>query len=549
MLINNKRVFILLLLIQLSINSFATHIVGGVMTYRHIGGDNYELTLKVYRDCNPGNLVYDQPADIEIYNATTHAFIQTINMSHAPEVNIDPNLSDSCLIIPPGICVEEAIYTTNINLPPIPGGYRIYYKKCCRNFTILNIINPGNAGAVYETIIPDTSITFPNSSPYYNFFPPIAICINKPINFDHSATDSDGDSLVYELCRPYSCVTASGGGYIWCDDAFGPPFPYVTWRFLAPGPYSTTYPLNSSPAIAIDTFTGFLTGVPNRLGQFVVGICVKEYKNGVLIGVTKRDFQFNIVDCQVIAFDPPPDDSLCSGDTIVIGPLNPDLSYSYLWNPFTGLNNFFIPNPLFTALNLSDTSVVIDYVLSVIAVPGCDSTDTITITVFPIVPLADSSGTVVIHKGESVMISASGGVNYTWSPDSSIIGASNIPNPIVSPDKTTTYKVIIEDINGCKKTVSVKVVVVSLDFSNAFTPNGDGANDIFYAMGDGWEELEFKIFNRWGELVFETKDITQGWNGKYKGIKQPAGTYVYYVKATDFLGSPEIKRGNITLIR
>ncbi|MBK8827707.1 MAG: hypothetical protein IPO26_13580 [Saprospiraceae bacterium] len=76
-----------------------------------------------------------------------------------------------------------------------------------------------------------------------------------------------------------------------------PPFAEVVYS----AGYSATNPMGGSPQISIDPTTGIITGTPNLLGQFVVGVCVKEFKNGVQIGSIRRDFQFNVVNCQGIS--------------------------------------------------------------------------------------------------------------------------------------------------------------------------------------------------------------------------------------------------------
>ena len=118
--------------------------------------------------------------------------------------------------------------------------------------------------------------------------------------FDHSATDIDGDSLVYEFCNPL--LTNVPGFYI--NPPGAPDYPDLVFN---PG-YSFDYPINSDPAFDIDPETGLITGTPTLMGQFVVGICVKEYRDGVLLSTTNRDFQFNVTQCdvQVIAAIPEP---------------------------------------------------------------------------------------------------------------------------------------------------------------------------------------------------------------------------------------------------
>ena len=111
---------------------------------------------------------------------------------------------------------------------------------------------------------------------------------------------------------------------------------------------------------------------------------------------------------------------------------------------------------------------------------------------------------------------------------------------------------VMDDI-GCFDLDTVKLRVLegpTFYVPSAFTPNGDGLNDIFRPTAVGIAKLEyFSIFNRWGELVYETHDINQGWDGIYKGVKQPIGNYVWKLKGTDRKGVLKVMKGNVVLIR
>ena len=106
---------------------------------------------------------------------------------------IPVTINNPCLQAPPNVCVEEAVYTVNVNLPPIAGGYNIAYQRCCRNQSIVNLTNPSSEGSTYYVAIPESALSSCNSSPYFNEFPPLALCIGEELVFDHSATDPDGD--------------------------------------------------------------------------------------------------------------------------------------------------------------------------------------------------------------------------------------------------------------------------------------------------------------------------------------------------------------------
>lgn len=348
-----KKLFFFLLLVLFSFKTFSTHIIGGEITYKNLGSNNYEVTLKIYRDCNPGNAIYDMPAYVFVFdNAGNIYTILTLDFPGSTKLPIA--IANPCNVVPPSVCVEEAIYKKTVNLPPRAGGYNLVYQRCCRNYSILNIIGPGATGATYMAHLPGPEVVAVNSNPSYKTFPPIALCINEPIIFDHSASDQDGDSLVYELCDPYlgadqncpkptddpSCVQ-SFGGY-----ADPPPYPFVNWA----SPYIGAYPLDASPVLSIDPQTGLLTGTPTKLGQFVVGVCVKEYRKGILLSTNKRDFQFNIVSCGPPIATIPTQQYFCVGNTITFGN-NTINGSTYFWNfgdPGTSADTSHLITPTYT---------------------------------------------------------------------------------------------------------------------------------------------------------------------------------------------------------
>jgi len=267
----------------------ATHIIGGELYYDCLGGNNYLITLKVYRDCLNGQAPFDNPASISIWDAGGN-LLQTINLPFPGASNVPFTPNSPCFQAPPNVCVEEAIYAFQTTLPIQATGITLAYQRCCRNNSIVNLVNPGSTGSTYQTTIPGTNLISCNSSPRFNNFPPIAVCLGDTLKFDHSATDPDGDSLVYELCSTYHGGSVATPMPI---PTSPPPFTPITFS----PPFSAIYPLASNPPIAVNPATGFMTAVPNQVGQYVVGVCVREYRNGVLIGVHQRDFQFNVTAC------------------------------------------------------------------------------------------------------------------------------------------------------------------------------------------------------------------------------------------------------------
>ena len=153
-----------------------------------------------------------------------------------------------------------------------------------------------------------------------------------------------------------------------------------------------------------------------------------------------------------------------------------------------------------------------------------------------------------------VQLRAAGGINYHWEP-ANALSEPNSAFPIANPSVTTTYTVSISDINGCAAKDSIIVNVSKGDpangylLPNAFTPNGDGINDCFGVQKWGMvQKLELFIYDRWGKLIFYTKDASRCWDRTYHAKSQPAGTYIYQIKAEAICGSI-FRKGTVTLLK
>ncbi|MCB0653722.1 MAG: gliding motility-associated C-terminal domain-containing protein [Saprospiraceae bacterium] len=275
-------------------NLKATHIVGGRIGYNCLGGDQYEIEVSVFRDCYNGDqqAPFDNPAYVGIYNQF-NVMVQSIPIALMDDDTLTTIITDPCLVIVAGVCVHTTTYRKVVTLPFIPGGYTLSYQRCCRNITIENIINPVETGATFDIQLTEAAMLKCNSSPTFNNYPAIYICADKPLEFDHSATDADGDILVYKLCAPKAGGSLSNPQPI--PPETPPPYDEVLW---GPG-FSVDNMLGLGDSLKIDSQTGLLTATPGITGQFVVGVCVEEYDavTGELLSVTRRDFQYNVVIC------------------------------------------------------------------------------------------------------------------------------------------------------------------------------------------------------------------------------------------------------------
>lgn len=289
-----KKIFTLLLVV-LSTGAFATHIVGGFISYRFISGSTYEVKLTIYRDCT-SSTPFDGTS-----GATTNAIlgmfdsnnnlVNTFGLVNPVITTVQAPNDNPCLQINTNVCVEEGVYTTTITVPSATQGYTLVHERCCRNGSITNVFDPGNQGAAYSAYIPPTA-TYHNSSPIFNTLPPLFICINSPLVLNYSASDADGDVLTYSLCTPNNAGDATNPAP---NPPVGPPLSTIPWQ----SPYSTSNLLGGTSPLAIDPNTGVITGTPSTIGQFVVGVCVSEYRNGQLIATYLRDFQFNVTQCNI----------------------------------------------------------------------------------------------------------------------------------------------------------------------------------------------------------------------------------------------------------
>ncbi|MFT3884169.1 MAG: hypothetical protein QM724_01690 [Flavobacteriales bacterium] len=185
----------------------ATHIVGGELYYTALGNDNYEVTLNLFRDCGPGNDLgtgFDATAVIGVFRMSGQYLRKYYVSTPAQGEQVVPvDLSNICLTAPPSICVRQMTYRQVINLPSGQGGYMLSYQRCCRTPTIVNLA-PVLQGLTCTVRVPDpAAIGGSNSSPRFNAYPPIALCVGQEMRIDLSASDPDGDELRYDLCAPF----------------------------------------------------------------------------------------------------------------------------------------------------------------------------------------------------------------------------------------------------------------------------------------------------------------------------------------------------------
>ncbi len=222
---------------------------------------------------------------------------------------------------------------------------------------------------------------------------------------------------------------------------------------------------------------------------------------------------------------------------------------TYQWTPGANLTDPTIPNPDFMAVG--------DFVYTFTATVqplGCTASDVMTIHSNPPIILTNVTVDQTIPIGGSVQLNADSAWVFVWSPNNGTLNNPNINNPIATPtDSVTTYMVVGMSPYGCRDsaTVTIRVDPTVTEFiPEAFTPNGDGLNDVFRVYNLYYQKLvDFRIYNRWGHEVFHTIDPKKGWDGTFNGVPQDMGTYFYQVIVAHPDGQQKAINGSVTLIR
>ncbi|MGH2564169.1 MAG: T9SS type B sorting domain-containing protein, partial [Ginsengibacter sp.] len=221
---------------------------------------------------------------------------------------------------------------------------------------------------------------------------------------------------------------------------------------------------------------------------------------------------------------------------------------SYLWSPPVFLNDTHIADPVTTP------SQSIRYVVAVSDVLGCPkpSFDSVIVNVEKIVADAGPRDTNIVVN-QPLQLFGTGAEVFLWTPSTGL-NNPDIGNPVAILSESQEYVLHVQSDAGCKATDTIDVIVYKvkpgLYVPNAFTPNGDGDNDIFRPIPIGMKSIKyFRVYNRRGQLIFSTSVQNKGWDGTFKGAPQDADVYVWIVEGVDYQDKVIFQKGSVTLIR
>jgi len=243
-----------------------------------------------------------------------------------------------------------------------------------------------------------------------------------------------------------------------------------------------------------------------------------------------------------------PDTSICFGDSAF---LRADGGSSYSWSPTTFLSNPGSNRPV-VIRPTTDTR----YTVSVRDNKGCPKPVTASTLVKVRPPVLANTGITdtSIVVGQSIQFNASGGDLYTWSPGRWLSDLNN-PRATAAPEADITYTLKVTQVpENCTGVDSVRIKVFLLPPSfyvpTAFSPNGDGLNEVLRPIALGMKSIRyFRIYNRNGQLIFETTEKGKGWDGTYKGNPQDPANYVWMAQGETYQGELITRKGNAVLIR
>jgi gliding motility-associated-like protein len=548
--------FLLSALLFIGFGASASHIVGGEVYYDSLGNNQYRITFEVYRDCS--GAAYDTPLWFTVFNANG-SFYSEYSISLPVPDTLPVIYDDPCVTPPTDICVERAIYVGIFTLPSTSEGYYISYQRCCWAANIQNIVNPGSWGITITTFIPGTNtVSAPNNSARFNEYPPIVLCSGQTLDFDHSAFDLDGDSLVYTLCDPLTVSSSVSEP----NPENPAPYTAVPWE---PG-FSGTVPFGPGSNVIIDSQTGMMNITPGVTGTYVASVCVEEWRDGVLINTKSRTFGYRVVVCDVI--EPMQVNVLglgtliedCGSTGFIVSRDDTTTSITlqlFLSGTSTNGEDYnFLPDTIIMPIGVATDTISITpfldnlvegdetLIFNIVVENICDGTyDTTTAYVIiqdytsMTIDWLDSLN-LCDETGENGLLWCAVGngippYGYYWEPLPSVNNDTLIFSATILDENLNM--VYVTALDQCGKTIGPAPIKVynrcPVSAPNVITANSDGINDLFIVknLGD-YDRVKLVIVNRWGNLLFESDNYLNNWDGKDKGGKElEEGVYFYTV--------------------
>ncbi len=290
---------------------------------------------------------------------------------------------------------------------------------------------------------------------------------------------------------------------------------------------------------------------PNMLTPVASPVVTTLYTLTATLGICKATGRITVFVNPAPIANAGRDTGICFGKDLQ---LSGSGGIAYVWRPSTYLSGTTVSNPVV----VQPAAGAITYRLTVTDANGCISLteDDITIDVSRQAKLFVGYDTsIAINQPLQLFgidVFNTGFNNYAWSPS---YGLNNpfAKNPVATLDRDMIYNVTASNAFGCTAADDIKIKVYKgpeIYVPNSFTPNADGLNDVLRPIVIGMKEFHyFSVFNSYGQLVFTSAVAANGWDGTFKGAKQPIGAYVWMAEAVDYKGNKIQRKGSAVLIR
>jgi gliding motility-associated-like protein len=451
-----------------------------------------------------------------------------------------------------GINYQSSNIFTGLN----PGNYNITIKisggcVSAPSSTTINAVPTGTPTLVYSIIDPTCS----NSTG--------GIVIQQPVGSNYEYNVNGG---TYQNSPSISNLTSGNYTITVRDKSTGcvspaSPFTIKTAPVAPIAPTtSVTQPTCTIPtgSVSITNPTGpnmeySLNGGPYQAAPSFVNlnpgnytIKVKDNANGCESNVTTFTINAAAAAPNAPTFNPvtQPTCIVPTGSITINSPTGSNIEYSLNGGNYQSsptFNNLVSGSYTVTARSTPGNCVSSPSVFTINPAPAIPSTPELTITVKA--TCSNQQGTITITKPSGNNLSYGIDGVYQTSPVFSGLSTGRAYDFTV---KNTNS----ECVSG-SSSLSIDPAICNDDLfvPNAFTPNGDGKNDILFVRGTSIRNIQFYVFNQWGERIFESNSLSNGWDGTYKGKKQPVGVYVYVLKAVNTEGIILERKGSVTLIR
>ncbi len=468
-----KKFLLIFFLIAITFSSFAKHVIGGEVIYNYLGpgstsnSKSYRVTLRLFRDglnCTAATNCATLPASlsIRVFNNNDNSIFLTSVVDQSSFISNLPVISrPPCLNNEPQFNYEAGYYTYEITLPNNTKGYTVTYQTCCR---VNDITNGGsNEGATYSAEIPGNETLINNATDNSARFETgiSIICNNKSFRLDFSATDPDGDQLVYSFYNAYNGGAAQNSGFA---TPAAPPYGSINYStsFSGQNPFGTNAVLNTS--------TGIITGIAPAAGKYIVAVMVKSYRNGNLIASHTKDFIVTVAPCDFASSELKTSYTNCDNLDYVFKNENSSLlNLTFDWNfgdPASGPNNtstLEFPPHTYSAPG--------DYILTLIVNNNtpCADTAQALVRVWPgfnpaFAPIPPQCKNTPVQFTDATTTSFPPVTFWRWDFGVQTLSndTSRLQNPTYTYTNAGTYNAefIVETVKGCRDTLYPVVTIV-----------------------------------------------------------------------------------------